>query len=40
VVIILAIIAAPVVIRGGLLADDYVICMRPIHQGYTDSILA
>jgi hypothetical protein len=33
-VILFAIIAAPVVIRGGLLADDYVICMRPIHQGY------
>ena len=29
----LAIIAAPVVFRGGLLADEYVICMRPIHDG-------
>ena len=33
-VVLFSIIAAPVVIRGGLLADDFVICMRPIHQGY------
>ncbi len=34
VVLLFAIIATPVVIRGGLLADDYVICMRPINEGY------
>lgn len=26
-------IVAPVVIRGGLLADEYIICLRPIHDG-------
>jgi hypothetical protein len=26
-------IVAPVIIRGGLLADEYIICLRPIHEG-------
>jgi hypothetical protein len=26
-------IVAPVVIRGGLLADEYIICLRPVHDG-------
>jgi hypothetical protein len=26
-------IVAPVVVRGGLLADEYIICERPIHEG-------
>ena len=33
IVVLLAVIATPVVIRGGLLADEYVICMRPIRDG-------
>lgn len=42
VVVFFAIIATPVVINGGLLADEYVICMRPIREGgygaYLDAI--
>jgi hypothetical protein len=42
VVVLFAIIVTPVVIRGGLLADEYVICMRPIRDGgygaYLDAI--
>jgi hypothetical protein len=26
-------VMAPVVIRGGLLADEYIICLRPVHDG-------
>jgi hypothetical protein len=26
-------LVAPVVFRGGLLADEYVICLRPVHDG-------
>ena len=29
----LLIVVAPVVIQGGLLADEYIICLRPIHDG-------
>jgi hypothetical protein len=30
----LLLVVAPVVIRGGLLADEYLICLRPLHEGY------
>jgi hypothetical protein len=30
----LLLVMAPVLVRGGLLADEYVICVRPIHEGY------
>ena len=38
----LLIIVAPVIIQGGLLGDDYFICLRPVHEGgyrtYLDAI--
>ena len=38
----LLIIVAPVIIQGGLLADDYFICLRPVHESgyrtYLDAI--
>jgi hypothetical protein len=30
----LLLVVAPVVIQGGLLADDYILCERPRHEGY------
>jgi hypothetical protein len=40
--LLLVIVATPVLLRGGLLADEYVICMRPIRDGgygaYLDAI--
>src|SRR5829696_8636759 len=27
------ILVAPIVIGGGLLADEYIICLRPVHEG-------
>ena len=27
------VVVAPVVIQGGLLADEYIICLRPVHEG-------
>jgi hypothetical protein len=40
--VLLLVVVMPVVLRGGLLADEYVICMRPIREGgygaYLDAI--
>jgi len=37
-----ALLVAPVVVRGGLLADEYIICLRPVRDGgygpYLDAI--
>jgi heme/copper-type cytochrome/quinol oxidase subunit 4 len=35
----LLMVVAPVVIRGGLLADEYIICLRPVHEGGYGSYL-
>jgi hypothetical protein len=38
----LLLVVAPVIVRGGLLGDEYIICLRPVHDGgygpYLDAI--
>jgi len=36
----LLIIVSPVLIEGGLLADEYIICLRPVREGYEPYIRA